>query len=112
MATATATDDGEDQNGNEDDGDDTVDVILCPVGPGVATRHNTAKYWGYTAVWNLLDYPVVSFPVDKVDADMDVAYSRPKKSFMSGADEQAWKLCKSRILFHIISYHALNWETK
>lgn len=23
-----------------------VDVILCPVGPGVAPQHNTAKYWG------------------------------------------------------------------
>jgi amidase len=77
---------------DNDAADDTVDVILCPVGPGVATRHNTAKYWGYTAVWNLLDYPAVVFPVDKVNGEIDVAY--PREDFMSGADEQAWKLCK------------------
>lgn len=30
--------------------------ILCMGGPGIATFHNTAKYWGYTSQWNLLDY--------------------------------------------------------
>lgn len=90
----TGTAAGEMGDVDDDEADDTMDVILCPVGPGVATRHNTAKYWGYTAVWNLLDYPAAVFPVDKVDAGVDVAYSRPKGSFMSGADEQAWKLCK------------------
>ncbi|KAK5046940.1 hypothetical protein LTR84_007294 [Exophiala bonariae] len=83
-----------------DGGDDTVDVILCPVGPGVANRHNTAKYWGYTAVWNLLDYPAAVFPVDKVDARVDVVYSRPRASFMSGADEQAWRLYDDAQEFH------------
>lgn len=40
----------------------TVDVILCPTGPGVAPLIDTAKYWGYTAQWNLLDYPCLIFP--------------------------------------------------
>ncbi|KAI0736568.1 amidase signature domain-containing protein [Fomitopsis betulina] len=39
-----------------------IDVLLCPVGPGPAPRHDTAKYWGYTAQWNLLDYPAAVFP--------------------------------------------------
>lgn len=39
-----------------------VDVILCPVGPGVAPKLNTARYWGYTSQWNLLNYPAVTFP--------------------------------------------------
>ncbi|KAF3150202.1 hypothetical protein TWF594_010082 [Orbilia oligospora] len=43
-----------------------IDVLLCPVGPGVAPRLNTAKYWGYTSLWNLVDYPAVVFPVGKV----------------------------------------------
>lgn len=43
-----------------------VDVILCPVGPGVAPVLDTARYWGYTSQWNLLDYPAVVFPVSKV----------------------------------------------
>ena len=37
-------------------------MLLCPVGPGPAPRHDTAKYWGYTAQWNLLDYPSAVFP--------------------------------------------------
>lgn len=42
--------------------EDMVDVILCPVGPGVAPLLNTARYWNYTSQWNLLDYPALVFP--------------------------------------------------
>lgn len=49
-----------------------VDAVLCPVGPGVAPKHNTARYWSYTSQWNLLDYPSVAFPVTKVDKNVDV----------------------------------------
>jgi amidase len=48
-----------------------IDALLCPVGPGVAPKHNTAKYWSYTSQWNLLDYPGLVFPVSKVDKDVD-----------------------------------------
>lgn len=41
------------------------------VGPGVAPFHNTAKYWGYTSQWNLLDYPTVVLPVTKSDKNTD-----------------------------------------
>jgi Asp-tRNA(Asn)/Glu-tRNA(Gln) amidotransferase A subunit family amidase len=44
-----------------------VDAILCPVGPGAAPKIDTSKWWGYTSQWNLLDYPAVVFPVDRVD---------------------------------------------
>ncbi|OQU96987.1 hypothetical protein CLAIMM_02992 [Cladophialophora immunda] len=39
-----------------------VDFLISPVGPGVAARHETARYWGYTAIWNLLDWPACTFP--------------------------------------------------
>lgn len=48
-----------------------VDVILCPVGPGVAPMLDHSRYWGYTAVWNLLDYPALVFPVSVVDQEKD-----------------------------------------
>jgi amidase len=51
--------------------DDMVDVILCPAGPGAAPKLDTAKWWGYTSQWNLLDYPALVFPVDKVDVGKD-----------------------------------------
>jgi hypothetical protein len=68
-----------------------MDVILCPAGPGVAPMHNTAKYWGYTSQWNLLDYPAVVFPVSKVDAEVDRMESG--YSPMTDADGDNWKLC-------------------
>ncbi|KAI1113417.1 amidase signature domain-containing protein [Nemania sp. NC0429] len=40
-----------------------VDAILCPAGPGVAPKLETARYWGYTSQWNLLNYPAIVFPV-------------------------------------------------
>ena len=51
----------------------TVDVILCPVGPGAAPPLDCARYWCYTSQWNLLDYPALVFPVTKVDLKLDVA---------------------------------------
>ncbi|GAB7332275.1 hypothetical protein MBLNU13_g04115t2 [Cladosporium sp. NU13] len=42
--------------------DNIVDVLLCPVGPGCAPPLDCARYWGYTAQWNLLDYPALVFP--------------------------------------------------
>lgn len=48
-----------------------MDVILCPPHPGAAPPIGTTKYWGYTSVWNLLDYPAAIFPVTRVDEDLD-----------------------------------------
>lgn len=48
-----------------------IDALLCPVGPSVAPKHNTAKYWNYTSQWNLLNYPGLVFPVCKADKEQD-----------------------------------------
>lgn len=69
-----------------------VDVILCPVGPGAAPPLNHAKYWGYTAQWNLLDYPALVFPVTKVDQELDVVDGDYKPR--NEKDEWNHKLCK------------------
>ena len=49
-----------------------MDVILCPPSYGAATPHDQSRYWGYTANWNLLDYPAAVFPVTTVDQELDV----------------------------------------
>lgn len=70
-----------------------LDALLCPVGPGVAPKHNTARYWNYTSQWNLLDYPAVVFPVSQVDQRLDEKQNGPP--FLSGKDEenqQLWDL--------------------
>ena len=74
-----------------------VDVILCPVGPSVAPRHETAKYWGYTSVWNLLDYPAVVFPIQKVNKDVDRVEEGYKP--ISGIDKENWDLCEHLKLY-------------
>ena len=55
---------------NNDDGEE-LDGVIAPVFAGPAAKHRTAKYWGYTAQWNCVDYPVLVFPVTKVDPELD-----------------------------------------
>ncbi|KAF2650024.1 amidase signature enzyme [Lophiostoma macrostomum CBS 122681] len=49
-----------------------IDILLCPATPGMAPPHGKARYWGYTAQWNCLDYPALVFPVTQVDKDVDI----------------------------------------
>lgn len=39
-----------------------VDVVVSPVTPSTAPLLGTSKYWGYSAIWNLLSYPAVALP--------------------------------------------------
>ncbi|RSL74472.1 hypothetical protein CEP51_011554 [Fusarium floridanum] len=48
-----------------------VDVLLSPLYIGAAGRLNESKYWNYSLLWNVLDYPGVSFPVTAVDPCLD-----------------------------------------
>ncbi|PQE24666.1 hypothetical protein CJF32_00006955 [Rutstroemia sp. NJR-2017a WRK4] len=63
-----------------------MDVILCPPHPGAAPPIGTTKYWGYTSIWNLLDYPAAIFPVTKVDPDLD----REDPAYAPRSDIDAW----------------------
>ncbi|KAK6538563.1 hypothetical protein TWF694_010142 [Orbilia ellipsospora] len=69
-----------------------IDVLLCPVGPGVAPRLGTARYWGYTSLWNLLDYPAAVFPVSQVGSADKVEWEYAKKSVTNEKDVANIKL--------------------
>jgi Asp-tRNA(Asn)/Glu-tRNA(Gln) amidotransferase A subunit family amidase len=58
-------------NEREVSSNSSIDCLLTPVGPSAAPQHGTAKWWGYTSVWNLLDYPAAVFPVTTVDLVKD-----------------------------------------
>ena len=93
-----------------------MDAIISPVAPSPAPPHGKSnlKYdWflplctislltfptkivGYTAVWNVLDYPACVFPVTKVDPVLD--RPKPAKEFLSEADQQTYELCANDIL--------------
>ncbi|CAF3962039.1 unnamed protein product [Rotaria sordida] len=71
----------------------SIDCILTPVGPSAAPKHGTAKWWGYTSIWNLLDYPAAVFPVTTVDLvkdQVEIDY-KPRNTL----DEENYKLYTS-----------------
>lgn len=73
------------------------DAILCPVSPMAAVPHDFPVYWGYTSLWNLLDYPSVVMPVDDLVVDLlkdvkDPDYVPHSNPF----DKENWEVCMSR----------------
>lgn len=46
-----------------------IDCLICPISPSVASAHDETLHWGYSCVWNVLDYPAVVIPVGKVRED-------------------------------------------
>jgi amidase len=80
----------------------SCDVVISPVCPGAATKHGTAKYWSYTSIWNLLDYPALAFPTGYfVDKDVDVAKER--NSYFGGVDEEVSGLCEWALPFVLLN---------
>ncbi|KAJ5503882.1 hypothetical protein N7463_006756 [Penicillium fimorum] len=56
-----------------------IDALLCPTTPYSSAENGNFAYAGYTCVFNLLDYPAVSFPCGvKTDKAIDKAYSDHK----------------------------------
>lgn len=70
-----------------------VDFILCPAYVGAGVLQGGAKYWNYTAIWNILDQPAVVLPsginVDKVVDQPKLDYKPRNKK-----DEEEWEACK------------------
>lgn len=69
-----------------------IDALLCPVGPSAAPLLETAKWWGYTSVFNLLDYPAAVFPVTAVDPTVDVKQEGYQP--VNERDRYNYELCK------------------
>lgn len=64
-----------------------IDILLCPPYQGSAPPHDTSKYWAYTSVWNLVDYPGYVFPSGlSVDPALDKAVANFKA--MSSKDSE------------------------
>ena len=82
---------------NNPGGNTPMDAIIAPIFPCTAARHRTAKYWGYTAQWNLLDYPVLVFSVTKVDHKKDKTISH--STYLNDMDEYIAKLYDDPVSF-------------
>lgn len=69
------------------------DVLLLPPYPGPAPQHGTSKYWMYTAMFNLLDYPGATFPTPWSVEPTDVAV---KREYISDDDKMIAEFCEYR----------------
>lgn len=68
-----------------------VDVLLSPTLPHTTVPHRKFRWVGYTKIWNFLDYPALTFPVDRVRAELDVLPSEPYVP-RNSIDEWNWNL--------------------
>lgn len=73
-----------------------IDVLLSPTLPHVAVPHRSVRWVGYTKIWNLLDYPAVTFPVDEVRAEKDDVQSdyQPRNEL----DKWNWDLFDAKVM--------------
>lgn len=75
--------------------DRQVDFILCPAYVGAGVLQGGAKYWNYTAIWNILDMPSCVFPSNisvKTELDKrDINYVPRNED-----DKSEWEACKCR----------------
>ncbi|KAI9927535.1 hypothetical protein MW887_003153 [Aspergillus wentii] len=51
----------------------TIDALIVPPAPAVGYPHDFNIYWGYTSLFNAVDYPSVILPIPgfKVDPELD-----------------------------------------
>ncbi|CAI7583127.1 unnamed protein product [Penicillium pancosmium] len=78
-------------NAARSDSGKPVDILLSPTLPHTSLPHRKFRWVGYTKIWNFLDYPALTFPVDRVRADSD---QLPVESYTprNPVDEWNWNL--------------------
>jgi len=68
-----------------------VDVVIGPCHVGPATEHDTARFWTYTSLWNLVDHPGLVFPTPiKTEASEKYADEYKPLSDECRMVKQAW----------------------
>lgn len=70
-----------------------VDFILCPAYVGAAPLQGGAKYWNYTAIWNILDLPSAVLP-SGLRCDKGVDVKEEGYTPRNEMDGEEWKACK------------------
>ena len=70
------------------------DVLLAPAVAHAAVKHRHMRWIGYTKIWNLVDYPALTFPVDEVRVDVDRLSEAQLKGYVprNAMDEWNWNL--------------------
>lgn len=84
---------------NETETGQPLDCILTPSAPLAGSPHDFPLWWGYTTIWNLIDYPSIIIPlktfrVDPIKDAKDMGYEPRDNPF----DKPNWAVCKSHTL--------------
>lgn len=77
-----------------------IDALICPVAPSVGIPHDYNIYWGYTSLFNFLDYPSTVLPVPNFQiTPLSDPQLRTYKAVQSNTYDKAnHELCKPPIL--------------
>ena len=70
-----------------------VDALISPVAPFAAARPDSFKYYGYSSIFNTLDYSSCVVPVTHVDKTVDLVNKEFKP--LDEIDKQVAEICKS-----------------
>ncbi|KAF5006865.1 hypothetical protein FDECE_6777 [Fusarium decemcellulare] len=73
-----------------------IDALILPPAPAVAYPHDFNIYWGYTTLFNLLDYPAAILPIPnfKITAEQDPVDSQYRPRVTNPYDKTNHDLCK------------------
>jgi amidase len=72
-----------------------IDAIICPVHPSSGYPHDFPSWWGWTSLFNILDYPSTTIPIKHLKisstADpVDATYKPLDNPF----DKPTYDICK------------------
>jgi amidase len=72
-----------------------IDCIICPSATMAGSPHDFPLWWGYTTIWNLIDYPSIIMPIEsfKIDPirDAKVLNYKPRDNPF---DKPNWDICE------------------
>ncbi|KAL1598057.1 hypothetical protein SLS60_008545 [Paraconiothyrium brasiliense] len=74
-----------------------MDALVCPVAPSTGIPHDFNIYWGYTCIWNLLDYPSTVLPIPgfKISPETDPPNQEYQPNTTNPYDKANQDMCKS-----------------
>ena len=77
------------------------DGIICPTNPSASFPHNFPIWWGYTSLWNIVDYPATTLPLKnfRISAETDPKDSKYIPSESNFFDKMTHDMCKLYIIF-------------
>lgn len=74
-----------------------MDALVCPVAPSAGIPHDFNIYWGYTCMWNILDYPSTVLPIPdfKISPEIDPPNLDYEPVTTNPYDKANQEMCKS-----------------